>query len=141
MEVNISSEPKIDFSSENFFKKSYSEFIVEKKNILNSYISLNITEHSKFYINMFLFSFIFIANLVLIIKRNTNKDDKKFIAFYNDLYYDLLKYLIIESALFISESIEHNQFNISKSLARISIVLISLLIFHNVKGMFGLGLN
>jgi hypothetical protein len=141
MEVNTTLEPKIDFSLEHFFKKTYSDYIVEKKNIFNSYISLNITEHSKFYINMLLFSFIFIVNLVLIIKRNTNKDDKKFIAFYNELYYDLLKYLIIELALFISETIEHSQFHISKSLARISIVLISLLIFHSVKGMFGLGLH
>ena len=131
----------VKLSPEHFFKKSYSELIVEKKNILNSYISLNITEHSKFYINIFLFSFIFIANIVLIHKRNTNKDDKKFITFFNDLYYDLLKYLIIETALTTMEAIEHNQFNISKSLARISIVLISLIIFHNVKGMFGLGLH
>ena len=150
MDTTTLFEPQIDFSTEQFFKKKYSDIITQgkknysdiitqgKKNILNSYIALNIEEHAKFYINMFLFAFIFIANLVLIIKRNTNKDDKEFIEFFNDLYHDLLKYLIIETALVVSEAIEANEFNISKSLARVSIVLIALIIFHNIKGKFGL---
>jgi hypothetical protein len=119
--------------------KILNNVFIEKKNMLTSSILLNIEEHSKLYFNIFLISFIVIAHIVLLTKRYTiDEKDKKYIKFYNDLYYDLLKYSIIEIALVAGETIQNNKINITTSLARVSIVLISLIIFHSIKGNFGL---
>jgi len=61
--------------------------------------------------------------------------NKFYIKYYNALYHDFLKYLIIESALALSGAIENNKLNITNSLLRVSIVLIALLIFHSFKGI------
>jgi len=130
MEIKLS-----DYSPEKVLK----EVFIEKKDLLSNHILLNIQEHEKLYFNIFLISFIVLANIILIAKRYTiNEKDKKYIKFYNELYHDLVKYSIIEFALVVGETVENNKINVTSSLARVSIVLISLIIFHSIKENFGL---
>ena len=140
MEVKNHIIQKPEFSPEQFLKNIYSTIIVEKKeNILIDNISLNIKENSKLYFNFFLICFIIIANIILVTKRWTSdKKNEYYIKYYNALYHDFLKYLIIELALTINSAIEKNKLNITGSLARISIVLIALLIFHSIKDKIGI---
>ena len=117
----------------------FDNFLIEKNKILTSSILLNIEENSKIHFNLFLIIFIIIANIILITLRyTTQKDNKDYINYYNNLYYDLIKYLLVESAIIVSDAIETNKFNLTSSLARVSIVLIALLIFHSVKDKIGI---
>ena len=140
MEVKNSQPQKIEFSPEQFAKNIYNTIIPEKKeNILTTHVPLNIKENSKIHFNIFLICFIIIANVVLVTRRWTSeKNNKEYIKYYNELYHDFLKYLIIESALVVSEAIETNKFNFTSSVSRIAIVLIALLIFHSIKDKIGI---
>jgi hypothetical protein len=63
----------------------------------------------------------------------SNKEDKEYINYVKEVRYDLLKYLLIESSIIITEVIETGKFNIISSLARISFVQLALIIFHTYK--------
>ena len=131
MEVKNHIEQKIEFSPEQFVKNIYNRIIPESKESI-----FTDKEYSKLF---FYTCLIIIINIVLVTKRwTTEKENKVYIKYYNGLYHDFLKYLIIESALTISSAVENNKFNISNSLSRIAIVLIGLLIFHSIKNKIGI---
>lgn len=131
MEVKNPIEQKIEFSPEQFVKNIYNRIIPESKESI-----FTNKEYSKLF---FYTCLILIINIVLVTKRwTTEKENKVYIKYYNGLYHDFLKYLIIESALTISSVVENNKFNIINSLSRIAIVLIGLLIFHSIKNKIGI---
>jgi len=102
--------------------------------ILYKNIYLNLDENNKLNINFGLILIILTINAYYVYQRFVkNKYDKKFIKFYKDLYYDFLKYLFIESAIILSELIESNTINFTRSLGRIAFVHIALVLFHNSK--------
>jgi hypothetical protein len=115
------------------------ENVSETSSVFTKNILLNIEENHTFYIKTSLILFIVISNIVLITLRNTSKiNDKEYKDFFNELYHDFLKYLFIEIALVVSEIMESRKINLLSSLARISIVLSSLLIFHLTKDKIGI---
>jgi hypothetical protein len=142
MDVKKNLSEKIIFSPEklveNLSKNIYT-ILPENRSILTNPIMLNIDADSKLYFNIYLILFIVISNIILLSKRWIfDKKNEDYIQFYNDLYYDLFKYLIIESALILTETIENNKINVTSSLARVSVVLIALIIFHYIKCKIGL---
>jgi hypothetical protein len=115
------------------------ENVSETSSVFTKNILLNIEEHHTFYIKTSLILFIVISNIVLITLRNTSKiNDKEYKDFFNELYHDFLKYIFIEIALVVSEIMESRKINLLSSLARISIVLSALLIFHLTKDKIGI---
>lgn len=65
--------------------------------------------------------------------KTSKKGDKEYINYVNYIRYDLLKYLLIESAIIITEVIETGKFNIVTSIARICFIHIALIVFHSYK--------
>jgi hypothetical protein len=65
--------------------------------------------------------------------KTSKKGDPEYIAYVKEVRYDLLKYLLIESAIIITEIIETGKFNIVTSIARICFIHISLIVFHSFK--------
>ena len=65
-----------DYSPDKILKNVF----IERKNMLTSYILLNIEEHSKLYFNIFLISFIVIAHIVLLTKRYTIDQKDKIVS-------------------------------------------------------------
>jgi len=109
------------------------------ESIFTSKIDLNIKENQETIISLTFIVIILIANFFLVAKRwGSEKNNKKYINFYNKLYHDFLKYLCIEIALVIAETIEKKSFRFISSLARISVVLLSLLFFHSIKDKIGI---
>jgi hypothetical protein len=115
------------------------ENVSETSSVFTKNILVNLEEHQTLYIKSSLILFIVISNVVLIILRNTSKkNDKEYKDFFNELYHDFLKYVFIEIALVASEIMETRKINLISSLARVSIVLSALLIFHLTKSRIGI---
>jgi hypothetical protein len=109
------------------------------ESILTSKIAINIKENQETLISLTFIVIILIANVSLVAKRwGPEKNNKEYIHFYDELYHDFLKYLCIEIALVVAETIEKKSFRFISSLARISIVLLSLLFFHSIKDKIGI---
>jgi hypothetical protein len=102
--------------------------------VLYKNIYVNLDENHKLNINLGLIIIILTINGYYAYQRFvTKKNDEKFIKFYKDLYYDFLRFLFIEFGIIISELIDSNKFNITRSLGRIAFVHIALVLFHNSK--------
>lgn len=102
--------------------------------VLYENINVNLGEHHKLNINLGLIIIILFINGYYVYQRFvTKKHDHEFIEFYKDLYHDFLKYIFIESAIILSELVESNTINITRSLGRIAFVHIALVLFHNSK--------
>lgn len=109
------------------------------ESIFTSKIAINIKENQETIIGLTFIVIIFIANVSLVAKRwGPEKNNKEYIHFYDELYHDFLKYLCIETALIVAETIEKKSFRFISSLARISIVLLALLFFHSIKNKIGI---
>jgi hypothetical protein len=130
---------KIEIVPENIFKDVYEYIFTKEKHFLSHTFSFNFNEETRLNINIYLLYFIIIANVVLVTRRWTSeKGNKTFIKYYNELYHDFLKYLLIEIAIIGCDAIEENRINISYSVARVSIILSALLVFHNIKDSIGI---
>ena len=101
-------------------------------------IKVNLEESTKNNLNIVLIvSVIIIVAGMLYLKNTSLLDDKKFKSYFEGVYYDLVKYLFIESFLIGTEVIEHGKLDIVSSLGRISAVHLSLLAFNYFKKSFG----
>jgi len=101
-------------------------------------IKFELVESTKNNINIVLIvSVILIVTSMIYLKNTSRKDDKKFKEYFDGVYYDLVKYLFIESFLIGVEVIEHGKLDVISSLGRISGVHLSLLAFAYFKKSFG----
>ena len=99
------------------------------------YYVLNSTE--KFWVDVALIGVIVLININLLVRRFfTDKKNTAFIEYYKEIYADFIKYFCIELGISVSEYIEKGEFSIIFSLARISIVMLALLIYHEIKYNF-----
>lgn len=101
-------------------------------------IKVDLEESTKNNINIILIvSVISIVSVMIYLKNTYKKDDKKFKAYFDGVYYDLVKYLFIESFLISTEVIERGKIDVVASLGRISAVHLALLAFNYFKKSFG----
>jgi len=102
-------------------------------------VQIVIPKIDKYKFNIFLFTSIILTSVILVVLRFTKyKDNKKYKKFFNDFYYDFVKYLLIESLLVTFESINAGKYHLTSALGRISIVQVALLIFHILKKKIGI---
>ena len=99
------------------------------------YYVLNSTE--KHWIDVALISVIVLININLLVRKFfTDKNNKAFLTYFNEIYADFIKYFCIELGIAASHYIEMGEFSLIASLARISIVMLALLIYHEIKYNF-----
>jgi len=99
------------------------------------YYVLNSTE--KHWIDVALIGVIILININLLVRKFlTDKNNKAFLEYFNEIYADFIKYFCIELGIAASHYIEHGEFSLIASLARISIVMLALLIYHEIKYNF-----
>ena len=96
------------------------------------YYVLNSTE--KFWVDVALISIIVLININLLVRKFlTDKNDEAFLEYFNEIYADFIKYFCIELGISASEYIEKGEFSLIAALSRISIVMLALLIYHEIK--------
>jgi hypothetical protein len=99
------------------------------------YYVLNSTE--KHWIDVALIGVIVLININLLVRKFlTDKNNKAFLEYFNEIYADFIKYFCIELGIAVSHYIEMGEFSLIASLARISIVMLALLIYHEIKYNF-----
>ena len=99
------------------------------------YYVLNSTE--KHWIDVALIGVIVLININLLVRKFlTDKNNKAFLDYFNEIYADFIKYFCIELGIAASHYIEMGEFSLIASLARISIVMLALLIYHEIKYNF-----
>jgi hypothetical protein len=99
------------------------------------YYVLNETE--KYWVDVALIGIIVLINIHLLIRKFlTDKNNKAFLEYFKEIYSDFIKYLCIELGISASEYIEKGEFSLIGSLARISIVMLALLVYHEIKYNF-----
>ena len=99
------------------------------------YYVLNSNE--KYWVDVALIGVIVLINIHLLIRKFlTDKNNKAFLEYFKELYADFIKYLCIELGISASEYIEKGEFSIIGSLSRISIVMLALLVYHEIKYNF-----
>ena len=99
------------------------------------YYVLNSTE--KHWIDVALITVIVLININLLVRKFlTDKNNKAFLEYFNEIYADFIKYFCIELGIAASHYIEMGEFSLIASLARISIVMLALLIYHEIKYNF-----
>jgi len=102
-------------------------------------IKLDISETYKTIINVLLAIFVIgFSAVLLVLKKTKLKDDKNFKKYFNELYYNLAKYLFIEGSLVFIEFIEFGKFSLTTSMGRIAAVHTGLVLFYASKGLLGL---
>ena len=99
------------------------------------YYVLNSNE--KYWVDGALISNIVLININLLVRRfYTDKNNKAFFDYFKEIYSDFIKYLCIELGIAASRYIERGEFILIASLSRISIVMLALLIYHEIKYNF-----
>jgi len=100
-----------------------------------AYYVLNSTE--KYWVDVALIGVIVLININLLVRRfYTDKNNKAFLDYFKEIYADFIKYLCIELGIAASHYIEKGEFSLIYSLARISIVMLALLVYHEIKYNF-----
>jgi hypothetical protein len=100
-----------------------------------AYYVLNETE--KYWVDVALIGVIVLINVNLIVRKFlTDKNNKAFLEYFKEIYSDFIKYLCIELGIAASHYIEMGEFSLIGSLARISIVMLALLVYHEIKYNF-----
>jgi len=97
-----------------------------------AYYVLNETE--KYWVDVALIGVIVLININLLVRKFlTDKNNKAFLDYFKEIYSDFIKYLCIELGIAASRYIERGDFSLIASLSRISIVMLALLIYHEIK--------
>jgi hypothetical protein len=88
----------------------------------------------KYWIDVSLIGVIVLININLLVRKFlTDKNNKAFLEYFKEIYSDFIKYLCIELGIAASRYIERGDFSLIGSLSRISIVMLALLIYHEIK--------
>ena len=96
------------------------------------YYVLNETE--KYWVDVALIGIIVLINIHLLIRKFlTDKNNKAFLEYFKEIYSDFIKYFCIELGIAASRYIERGEFSLIASLSRISVVMIALLVYHEIK--------
>ena len=95
--------------------------------MLSKTYKIELSSSQKLTINIIFISIIILINIYIYFNFKKNS------LFYKELYADFLKYLCIEFGLVISHAIQNGEFNFTGSLTRISIILLALFIYHEIK--------
>jgi len=91
----------------------------------------------KHWIDAGLIGVIVLININLIVRKFlTDKNNKAFLEYFKEIYSDFIKYFCIELGLAASRYIERGEFSLIASLSRISVVMLALLIYHEIKYNF-----
>ena len=99
----------------------------------------DLTQNQKYLVNLSLIILIITIIIYFIVKKYTSeKMNKEYNTFFKGIYSDFIKYLCIEIGLTVSDYIESGNFILLTSLSRISVVLIALVIYHEIKYMYHL---
>ena len=99
------------------------------------YYVLNSNE--KYWIDVALIGVIVLININLLVRKfYTDKNNKAFLEYFKEIYADFIKYFCIELGIAASDYIEKGEFGLIFSLARISIVMLALLVYHEIKYNF-----
>jgi hypothetical protein len=99
------------------------------------YYVLNSTE--KYWIDISLIIIIVLININLLVRKLlTDKNNKAFLDYFKEIYSDFIKYLCIELGIAASHYIQMGEFSLIGSLSRISIVMLALLTYHEIKYNF-----
>jgi len=100
-------------------------------------INLNIEKNFKIGINFVLFLFIILTISTLVTLRYTSmKNNHNYIKYFDGVYSDFIKYILIELFIILIESMNTGHFVLSESLGRLAAVQAALLIFSAIKLKF-----
>ena len=106
---------------------------------MDKLITLNIDNQNKYFINFGLIIFIVgTISLLVTLRMTIYKDDEKYKKYFMGVYYDFVKYLLIEGFLITLEIINKGSFLLVNSLARVAVIQAALLVFSGIKGPLGL---
>lgn len=96
-----------------------------------------LNSHEKYWIDVALIGVIVLININLLVRKfYTDKNNKAFLEYFKEIYDDFIKYFCIELGIAASHYIEMGEFSLIYSLARISIVMLALLVYHEIKYNF-----
>ena len=91
----------------------------------------------RYMVDISLILLIVFINMYLLVRRLvTDRKNKAYITYFKEIYSDFVKYLCIELGIAASHYIELGEFSLIASSTRISIIMLALLVYHELKYNF-----
>ena len=119
--------------------KKYFFSIFMSTYLMGNNIKIDLQYNFRLWLNIGLVIFIITTITTLItLKFTVFKKSKEYKKYFNNVYYDLVKYLLIEFFLISIEAINTGNVVVTDSLGRIAAVHCALLVFSAIKGPLGI---